>query len=80
MNAILYGDSEPLTINLAEFCSTGGNNLVSWEGVAEYIGRTEDEDSARSRKWREQFLVYKKCSVCGGTRLRDEALHFRIGG
>jgi excinuclease ABC A subunit len=78
MNAILYGDSEPLTINLAEFCSTGGNNLVSWEGVAEYIGRTEDEDSARSRKWREQFLVYKKCSVCGGTRLRDEALHCRI--
>ena len=80
MNAILYGDSEPLTINLAEFCSTGGNNLVSWEGVAEYIGRTEDEDSARGRKWREQFLVYKKCSVCGGTRLRNEALHFRIGG
>ena len=28
-------------------------------------GASEDEDSARSRKWREQFLVYKKCSVCG---------------
>ena len=76
----LYGDSEPLTINLSEFSSSGGNHLVSWEGVAEYIGRTEDEDSKRGQKWREQFLVYRKCSVCGGTRLKKEALQFRIGG
>ena len=38
-----------------------------------------DEDSARSRKWREQFLVYK-CSVRWRYALADEALHFRIGG
>lgn len=50
------------------------------EGVAEYIGRTEDEDSKRGQKWREQFLVYRKCSVCGGSRLKKEALQFRIGG
>ena len=31
-------------------------------------------------KWREQFLVYRKCSVCGGSRLKKEALQFRIGG
>ncbi len=72
--------SEPLTINLSEFSSSGGNHLVSWEGVAEYIGRTEDEDSKRGQKWREQFLVYRKCSVCGGSRLKKEALQFRIGG
>ena len=80
LNAILYGDSEPLTVNLAEFSSAGGNHLISWEGVAEYISRTEDEDSKRGQKWREQFLVYRKCSVCGGTRLKKEALQFRIGG
>ena len=80
LNAVLYGDSEPLTINLSEFSSSGGNHLVSWEGVAEYIGRTEDDDSKHGQKWREQFLVYRKCSVCGGTRLKKEALQFRIGG
>ena len=80
LNAVLYGDSEPLTINLSEFGSSGGNHLVSWEGVAEYIGRTEDEDSKHGQKWREQFLVYRKCSVCGGSRLKKEALQFRIGG
>ncbi len=80
MNAILYGDAEPLTVDLSEFSSSGGTNLLSWEGVAEYIARTEDEDSKRGQKWREQFLIYKKCSVCGGSRLKAEALQFRIGG
>lgn len=80
LNAILYGDSEPLTVNLSEFTSSGGNHLISWEGVAEYISRTEDEESKSGQKWREQFLVYRKCSACGGSRLKKEALQFRIGG
>ena len=82
MNAILYGDSEPLTINMSEFGSSGGNQLLSWEGVAEWIARDRDidEESKRGQKWREQFLVYRKCSLCGGTRLKQEALQFKIGG
>ncbi|MDE6778449.1 MAG: excinuclease ABC subunit UvrA, partial [Alistipes sp.] len=80
LNAILYGDAEPLTVNMSEFTCSGGNRLVSWEGVAEYVNRNEDEDSKRGQKWREQFLVYRKCSACGGSRLKKEALQFRIGG
>ncbi len=80
LNAVLYGDSEPLTVDLSEFSSSGGRQFLQWEGVAEYIGRTEDEDSKRGQKWREQFLVHRTCSVCGGTRLKKEALQFRIGG
>ena len=80
LNAVLYGDSEPLTVDLSEFSSSGGRQFLQWEGVAEYIGRTEDEDSKRGQKWRDQFLIYRKCSVCGGSRLRKEALQFRIDG
>ncbi len=82
MNAILYGDSEPLTINMSEFGTSGGNQLLSWEGAAEWIARESDidEESKRGQKWREQFLVYRKCSLCGGTRLKGEALQFKIGG
>ena len=81
LNAVLYGDSEPLTVDLSEFSSSGGRQF-SGRGrcVAEYIGRTEDEDSKRGQKWRDQFLIYRKCSVCGGSRLRKEALQFRIDG
>ena len=80
LNAVLYGDSEPLTVDLSEFSSPGGRQFLSWEGVAEYIGRTEDDDSKRGQKWRDQFLVYRKCSVCNGTRLKKEALQFRVAG
>ena len=80
LNAVLYGDAEPLTVDLSEFGASGGRQFRQWEGVAEYIERTEDDDSARGRKWRDQFLVYRTCSVCGGSRLRPEALQFRIGG
>ena len=80
LNAVLYGDSEPLTVDLSEFSSSGGRQFLQWEGVAEYIGRTEDDDSKRGQKWRDQFLVYRTCSVCGGSRLKKEALQFRVAG
>jgi len=80
LKAVLYGDAEPLTVDLSRFSSpAGGIQFLQWEGVAEYIDRMEDEDSKKGQKWKGQFLVYQKCSACGGTRLKDEALHFRIG-
>ncbi len=80
LNAILYGDSEPVAVDFSEFSYTSGVQLVSWEGVAEHILRSEEEDSKRGQKWRGQFLVYKTCSLCGGTRLKKEALQFRVAG
>ena len=80
LKAVLYGDSEPLTVDLSHFSSpAGGIQFLQWEGVADYIERMEDEDSKKGQKWRGQFLVYQKCSACGGSRLKDEALQFRIG-
>ncbi len=80
MNAILYGDPKPLTVDLSEFSSLSGRRMIAWEGVAEYVQATDDEESKKGQKWREQFMAYRPCSVCGGTRLKKEALQFRIGG
>ena len=80
MNAILYGDPKPLTVDLSEFTSMSGRRMIPWEGIAEYVQTTDDEESKRGQKWREQFMAYRECSVCGGTRLKKEALQFRIGG
>lgn len=80
MNAILYGDPKPLTVDLSEFTSMSGRRMIPWEGIAEYVQTTDDEESKRGQKWREQFMAYRECSVCGGTRLKKESLQFRIGG
>ena len=78
LNAILYGDAEPVTVNMSDFSYTAGKHLISWEGVADYVRRTVDEESKKGQKWIEQFLVHKNCSLCGGTRLKGEALQFRV--
>ncbi|MBO5276259.1 MAG: excinuclease ABC subunit UvrA, partial [Alistipes sp.] len=80
MNAILYGDPKPLTVDLSEFTSISGRRMIPWEGIAEYVQATDDEESKKGQKWREQFMAYRPCCVCGGTRLKKEALQFRIGG
>ena len=80
MNAILYGDSEPLMVNFSEFSSVGGTQLTQWAGLSEWIMRNVDEESKKGQKWREQFLVMQTCPSCGGCRLRKESLNFRIGG
>ena len=80
MNAILYGDPEPLTIHMSEFSSSGGNQLTQWMGLSEWMMRNIDEETKRGEKWREQFLVMQTCPRCGGSRLKDEALNFKIGG
>ena len=79
LNVILYGDAEPMTINVSEFSFGSGNTMCQWMGLSEWLMRNIDEESKRGEKWREQFLTYRPCSVCGGTRLKKEALQFRIG-
>ena len=79
LNAILYGDPEPLTVHCGDYSSMGGNQLTQWMGLSEWMTRNIDEDSKRGEKWREQFLVMQTCPRCGGSRLKDEALNFRIG-
>ena len=81
LHAILFGDVEPVMVDLADFTYQRGVQMRTWEGIAEYINTvsSEDEESRHGEKWRLQFVTYRKCSVCGGSRLKSEALQFRIG-
>ena len=76
LNAVLYGEPEPLRLD----DYYGATRMISWDGVAEYIERQDEDVTGRGEKWREQFMMRRACSACGGTRLKPQSLQFRIGG
>lgn len=81
LSALINGDSAPLTIKASALGRIGGTQLVSWNGIADYIDRcVEEEFVSRGEKWRSQFVRTRPCSECGGARLGKESLCFRIDG
>ncbi|MDY3979620.1 MAG: excinuclease ABC subunit UvrA [Tidjanibacter sp.] len=78
--AVLYGDTEPVAVDMKELYGISAVQMTAWSGIEEYLS-SQDDDSQRATgaKWLEQFIEHRPCSVCGGTRLRSEALCFRIG-
>lgn len=75
LNLILYGSEELFRVR-----TIGGlTEMVSFSGI---IARLEhkDEESDDSFEKKGRFSQESVCPVCHGTRLKDEALHFRIDG
>lgn len=75
ISALINGESEPLRIRRD---ATEGYDISTWDGLPAWIA-LQCENRA-SDKWEEQFLEQRECSVCHGTRLKEDALYFRIGG
>jgi excinuclease ABC subunit A len=50
------------------------------EGVATFIKKTADQQqsSASLRRWANKYMFQKTCPKCQGSRLKQEALHFKI--
>lgn len=74
VNVILYGSDELFTVN-----TEAGAYNTSFEGVATFITRQAEEDpSPAMLKWVQGFTNKKACPTCNGTRLKKEALYFKI--
>ncbi|MCQ2361242.1 MAG: excinuclease ABC subunit UvrA [Paludibacteraceae bacterium] len=53
---------------------------TTYNGIAEYLNIEESEASATEKKWAEQFSQTIVCPECGGSRLKKEALYYRLAG
>lgn len=80
LQEILYGSVDRIRIK-AELVHTSSDYYVVFEGVVKYIQvMQENDESAATQKWADQFSKTVSCPECNGRRLNKEALHFRIDG
>lgn len=77
MNALLYGDATPLRIKAQS--GVGNSYMTAWEGVVAYL-EAQAEEGDKGAKWKEQYVERRPCSVCGGTRLKEDSLYFKVDG
>lgn len=77
LNAILEGDATPLRITAHS--GAGNSYMTSWEGLVAYL-EAQHAEGEKGDKWKEQYIEHRRCSRCGGTRLREDSLYFRIDG
>ncbi len=55
------------------------DTTVVFEGVITFLVRHHDGGSAAIQRWVQSFMNKKTCPTCQGTRLKKEALFFKIG-
>ncbi len=79
LNKVLYGSDEVLKLSNTPLGMTS-NYFLTFEGVVNFIGNVEVVNGQKnSTRIREQYVQYEICPECNGTRLKKEALWFRIG-
>ncbi len=78
INILLHGSEELFTVK----SDTSENGYsTSFDGIATHISKQAEEDpSPAMLRWVEGFTNKINCSVCEGTRLKKEALYFKIDG
>lgn len=78
LNIILYGSDD--VINLANDNSGGAYHQPStYEGIVNFIvNQDNDQASPSMRRWIQSFMQHVDCPECKGTRLKKEALYFKI--
>lgn len=78
LNVILYGSEEQFKLKHPNL-GLSSSYFLSFEGVVSFVqNHQNDELSGKGPKWAEQFIRQVACPVCNGTRLKLEALWFKI--
>ena len=78
MDIILYGGKEKYAIK-SDVLGITRDFEIDFEGIINFIKSQHDNtDMAAIKRWAEEFMDTVPCEHCHGTRLRKEALYFKI--
>lgn len=75
INEILYGTNKQFKLK-----NQSGiiENSSGFEGIINFISRYKEDASSSMQNWAKSFMNRTNCSSCKGTRLKKEALYFKI--
>ncbi len=80
IEAILHGSNETIEVK-KEYLGITSSYALTFEGVINYIENYNNSNASQSsRKWAEGFMNKHTCPECEGSRLKKEALQFKIAG
>ncbi|OMQ11526.1 excinuclease ABC subunit UvrA [[Flexibacter] sp. ATCC 35103] len=78
MNMILHGGKDKFTVNSKDLGVTR-DYKIDFEGISHFIKNQYDESASTTiKRWAKDFMDEVNCPVCDGSRLKKEALFFKI--
>lgn len=78
VNIILYGSDDIIRVK-TDYAGTSSSYSMTFQGVVNFIQSQDVEGASVSiKKWIESFMVKRVCDECNGSRLKKEALFFKI--
>jgi len=78
MEMILNGGKEKFTVE-SKVLGVTKEYKIEFEGISHFIKNQHDESNSSSiKRWAKEFMDEVKCPVCEGSRLKKEALFFKI--
>jgi len=79
LEIILRGGKEKFSVN-SKTLGVTRDYKIDYEGIEAFIKQQFHESSSSSiKRWAKEYMDEVVCPECSGTRLKKEALYFRIG-
>ncbi len=78
LDIILYGSEEKFRLHSTPL-GRSSNYYLRFDGVVNYILQNHKNSNKNGRKWTDKYIKKVTCPVCEGTRLKKEALYFKLG-
>ncbi|MCO5723466.1 excinuclease ABC subunit UvrA [Robiginitalea marina] len=80
LNVILDGGDERFEVD-SKTLGVRRQYRIDYEGIASFLKHQfQESDSANIKRWAKEYMDKVKCPSCQGSRLKREALFFRVNG
>jgi len=78
LHIILHGGNEQFSVASKNLGVTR-NYKIDFEGIIAFINsQYNDSNSSSLKRWAKEYMNHNDCSVCNGSRLKKESLHFKV--